>query len=274
MFGRKSNLLLLLPVLVFLSIFILALFLLFLDSLFPRQTFSFSNYISFFQSPVSRPIFFRTVYLSAVVTIITLLLSFPIAYIISTSNHKSVYIFLIIIPWLVSIVVRTYGWMVLLGIKGTLNSTLLSLGLLSSPARLIFSPTGIVIGLVHVLCPFAIFTILSALIKVDRSIYESARMLKASPFQTLYRITIPLSIPSLVSSAILVYLLSSGAIVTPLLLGGVKDTMLATQIYQDTFQLFRFDKAASMAFILVSSSLLLIIPLTLFERYMTTYLRD
>lgn len=256
-----------------LAAFLLSLVSLFASSMETSAGPGFENYINFFQRTDYIHVLLRTLYISGQVTLLCLIIGFPIAYLINLQRNKTPFILAITIPWFVSIVVRTYGWMVILGTKGTLNSILITLGLIDSPAKFIFNSFGITIGLVHVLCPFMIFSILSSLAGIDKSMVEASLSLRATSYQIFRHVIIPLAMPGIISGVILTYLLSTGAIVTPLLLGGVRDTMLATQIYQDIFQLFQFSKAAAMAFILVAAALLVILPIVFYERRRTTYLR-
>ncbi len=180
---------------------------------------------------------------------------------------------LVILPWLVSLVVRTYGWVVLLGNRGTLNSLLMWLGLTDMPVRMLFNQSGVIIGLVHVFCPFMIISILTVFMHIERSFEEASMMLGAGPVQTFMRVIAPLSLPGVVSGCTIVFLLSTGAVITPLLLGGPRNAMLATQIYQDVFQLFNFPKAAAMAILLTLCAALLIWPLQITEKRVLRHLK-
>ncbi|MGE0719867.1 MAG: ABC transporter permease, partial [Alphaproteobacteria bacterium] len=126
--------------------------------------------------------------------------------------------------------------------------------------------TGVVIGLVHVFCPFMILAILAVFLQLERSQEEASMSLGAGPVETFWRVVLPLSLPGVISGVMLVYLMATGAIVTPLLLGGLRDRMLGTQIYQEMFQLFDFPKAATLAVILTATALLVVLPLQWLER--------
>jgi len=118
---------------------------------------------------------------------------------------------------------------------------------------------------VHVLLPFMIISILAILVQLDRRLPEAGMSLGAGPFETFCRVTLPLSMPGVLSGCSLVYLLASGAIVTPILLGGVRDAMLGTQIFQEIFALYNFHRAAALAMVLLVTSLVVILPVQWLE---------
>jgi putative spermidine/putrescine transport system permease protein len=202
----------------------------------------------------------RTVKVAGLTTLICALLAYPLASFIASSHHRNLLLILVISPWLTSIIVRTFGWIVILGNRGVLNTSLRSLGLIETPLRILFTPAGTILGLVHVLLPFMIISILAVLVQLDRHLPEAGMSLGAGPIQTFLRITFPLSLPGVLSGCSLTYLLASGAIVTPILLGGLRDTMLGTQIFQEIFALYNFNRAAAMAMVLLVTSLVVVIP--------------
>jgi putative spermidine/putrescine transport system permease protein len=167
---------------------------------------------------------------------------------------------------MVSIVVRSFGWMVLLGNRGTLNSLLMGTGIIETPIQLLFNQIGVVIGLVHVFCPFMIISLLAVMQQADKSLEEAAMSLGAGPVATFLRVALPLTASGMLSGSAIIFLLSSGAVLTPLLLGGPRQPMLAVQIYQDVFQLFNFPRASAMAFILMTTAVAAMLPLQWAER--------
>jgi len=263
----RPPLALLLPPLVLIALFVAGIAYLVAESLATGDGPGLDNFARFFARADYVEVLVRTILVSLAVTVVAALVGYPIAYAIARyRGNRNFLMMLVITPWLVSVVVRTYGWVVILGTKGTLNSLLLSLGAIDTPLRMIFNMTGVVIGLVHVFVPFFIVSVLAVLLHLDRSLDEASQMLSAGPVRTFLNVTWPLSLPGVITGAMLVYLLSTGAIVTPLLLGGVRDGMLATQIYQDVLQVFDYPKAASMAIVLVLVAFSLVIPLQIIER--------
>ncbi|GLK96025.1 ABC transporter permease [Achromobacter xylosoxidans] len=265
--STRPPLILLLPPAILILMFVTGIAYLVVESLRSGDGFGLGNFASFFERADYVAVLLRTIGIALVVTLVSVLVGYPIAYAISRyRGNRNFLMMLVITPWLVSVVVRTYGWLVILGPKGTLNSLLLSLGVIDAPMRLIFNMTGVVIGLVHVFSPFFIVSVLAVLLHLDRALDEASQTLSAGPIKTFLHVTLPLSLPGVITGAMLVYLLSTGAIVTPLLLGGVRDGMLATQIYQDVLQVFDYPKAASMAIVLLFAAFSLVIPLQWLER--------
>ena len=232
-----------------------------------------AEYAAFFARPDYVRLLLRTWWLAAATSVLCLLLGYPTAlFIARTRLRRDLLLLVVVLPWLVSIVVRTYGWIVLLGNRGVLNGALVGMGLADRPVRLMFNAGGVIVGLVHVFCPFTVMTVLGSLLGQDRALEEAGTSLGAGPWANFRRVVLPLSAPGIMSALNLVYLMSTGAIVTPLLLGGIGDQMLGSQIYTEVFQQFDFPKAAVMAVLLGGSSLLVIMPRRWLERRLTANL--
>jgi putative spermidine/putrescine transport system permease protein len=216
----------------------------------------------------------RTLWVAGLTTLVSLAIGYPVAWAVARHKGRRDWLLvLIILPWLVSVVVRTYGWIVILGNRGLLNAFLGWLGVVDTPLKLMFNTTGIVIGLVHVFCPFMILAILAVFLHLERSLEEASMSLGAGPWQTFRKVVWPLSLPGVISGTMIVYLMATGAIVTPLLLGGLRDRMLGTQIYQEMFQVFDFPRAATMAVILTATALAVVLPLGMLERRVSRNLK-
>lgn len=222
-------------------------------------------YMNLLSDPIILSVLWRTVWVAAVTTLCCAVLGYPLALFLARSRRRNLWLILVISPWLVSIVVRTFGWMVLLGNRGVLNNALRDIGLIDYPIRLLFTPTAVVVGLTHVFLPFMVIAILSALLQQDRRLEEASQILGGTRWQTFRRVTLPLSLPGVIGGCSLVLLMASGAIVTPLLLGGLRDRMLGTQIYTEMFQIFDFSRATAMAVILLVTALVLVTPLQAIE---------
>jgi putative spermidine/putrescine transport system permease protein len=215
--------------------------------------------------PVIVSVLWRTIWIAVVTTAICAVLGFPVALFLARARHRNLLLILLISPWMVSLVVRSFGWLVVLGNRGLLNTALRGWGVISAPIRLLFTPTAVIIGLAHVFLPFMVIAILSSLLQQDRQLEEAGRILGATRWQTFCRVTFPLSLTGVTSGASLVLLMSSGAIITPLFLGGLRDRMLGTQIYTEVFQVYNFDRATAMSVLLLVVSLVLVAPLRLLE---------
>lgn len=231
-------------------------------------TYGLDNYIELLSRPDYIEKGIRTIEISLWTTFACLLIGYPTALFVSRVRRgRNFFLVLIMMPWLVSIVVRSYGWIVVLGSRGAVNESLIWIGVIDEPIKLIYNMLGVVIGLTHVFCPFMIISILTVLSHQDESLAEASMIQGAGPLQTFVRITWPLSLPGVLSGSAIVFLLSCGAIVTPLMLGGFRETMIGTQIYQDVFSLFNFPKASAMAFVLTVVSLVFVLPLQWIERH-------
>lgn len=216
----------------------------------------------------------RTLWIAGITTLVAALIGYPVAYLIArTRTGRTAMLLLVIAPWLTSVVVRTYGWMVILGNRGLINGFLQWAGMEGRPLPLMYNPFGIIVGLVHVLCPFMVIAIYATIQQLDPALEEAAMSLRARPVRIFRRVLLPLTLPGVISGAIVVFLMATGAIVTPLLLGGQRDRMLGTQIFQDMFQLFDFPKGAVMAIILTASAICVVLPLQWLERRASRHLR-
>jgi putative spermidine/putrescine transport system permease protein len=170
------------------------------------------------------------------VTALSLLLGYPAAYAMAKIRRPGLLVLVYVVlfsPILVSVVVRTYGWLLLLSKTGFVNFLLLRAGLVSEPIPLIFNTTGIVIAMVHILLPFMIFPLLSVITQLPPDLREAAADLGANRWQTLVRVTLPLTLPGVVSGSQIVFTLTISAFVTPFLMGGGKVQILSGLIYRD-----------------------------------------
>jgi putative spermidine/putrescine transport system permease protein len=173
-----------------------------------------------------------TNWISMIVTVTTLLIGYPIAYYLTTATGVGVTIVVlsIVLPYFTSIIVRTFSWMVLLGEHGLVNDILLATGLISAPLSLMYNRLGVLIGMSYVLLPYMVLTLYAAMRAIDPSLLRAAAGLGASGFYTFRRVYFPLSLHGVVSGALIVYILSIGFFITPALMGGQHDIMIAMLI--------------------------------------------
>src|SRR5690606_3705691 len=161
-------------------------------------------------------------------------------------------------PLFTSNIVRSFGWMVMLGRTGMVNDSLRSLGLIERPVRFIGTELGILIGLVYILLPFAVLSIGTALSRMDRSLERASQDLGATSGQTFFHVTLPLSLPGVASGAIMVFALAVSAYVTPALLSGGKVTVLSMLIYQQYSTVFNFNYGGALSIVLLALTLTLV----------------
>jgi putative spermidine/putrescine transport system permease protein len=205
------------------------------DGMRIQYTFTFDAYSQFLTDPFHWGTVGRSLQLAAVVTSLCVLIGFPTAYAISRIKSTGITLLLYILifsPLLTSVVIRSFGWLILLGDRGFVNYFLQWLGLIEQPIRLIYNFTGVTIALVHVLLPFTVFPILSVMNRMDPTLKEAANDLGANRWQTFWRVTWPLALPGLVAGAQTTFVLAISAFATPTLLGGGRVTVLPRMIYE------------------------------------------
>ncbi|MDQ2914478.1 MAG: ABC transporter permease subunit [Chloroflexota bacterium] len=195
---------------------------------------SFLAWQKFFTDPFYWGVVGNTLQLALGVTAVALLIGYPAAYALTKVRSQKLLVAAYIIifsPLLVSVVVRVYGWLLLLSDSGVINQALLAVGLIDEPIRMIFNNTGVIIALVHILLPFMIFPILSVLLQFDHAQREAANDLGANRVQTFLRVVLPMSLPGVVAGAQIVFTLAISAFVTPAILGGGKVQVLSRHIW-------------------------------------------
>lgn len=197
------------------------------------RTFTLENYRAALTEPIYRDLLWRSLYISLTVSLLTVLLAYPIAYFISFhgGRHKSLWLFLITIPFWTSYLLRVMSWKVILGYNGVLNSGLIGLGIIDEPSTaLLYNSSAVIITLTHAWAAFAILPIFVSLEKIDRTLVEAATDLGDGPFRSFLRVTLPLSAPGIISAALIVMIPTVGDYVTPKLVGGKDGVMIANAI--------------------------------------------
>ena len=193
-------------------------------TLWPSR-FTLENYAKIFDLYHLR-LFGRTLRLGLITTVICVVLGYPLAYWLARARPRlqTLGLFLLIMPLMVSAVIRVFGWIVILGRKGLVNQVLLALGL--DPVKLLYTETAVVIGLVNIFMPFMVLPLMAAIERIPRNLEEAARNLGANAWQTFRRTILPLSLPGLISGCLLVYAESISAFVTPALMGSSRERMV------------------------------------------------
>jgi putative spermidine/putrescine transport system permease protein len=202
-------------------------------------------------------LFGRTLRLGLITTVVCVLLGYPLAYWLARARPRlqTLGLFLLIMPLMVSTVIRIFGWIVILGRKGLVNQALLALGL--DPVKLLYTETAVVIGLVNIFMPFMVLPLMAAIERIPRSLEEAARNLGANWWQTFRHTILPLSLPGLISGCLLVYAESISAFVTPALMGSARERMVGQQIYDEVLVSFNWPSASGLAVTMVLLTLLL-----------------
>ena len=206
-------------------------------------------------------VFLTTFRVAAIVTVLTFVLGYPMAALLLCARQKWQRVFLIcvILPFWTSVLVRTYAWMVLLGRRGLVNTFLMQAGMVEEPVNLLFNTTGTIIGMTHIMLPYMIFPLFSVMQNIDLRLMSAAYTLGAKPWQAFLKIFLPLSLPGIFGGAMLVFIISLGFFITPALMGGQKDLMVAVLIERRVMDLLQWGMGAALGLVLLGATLLLVI---------------
>ena len=193
---------------------------------------STENYARIFESALYKRTFVVTSQISITVTVICVLLGYPLCYWLTKMKDRtaSILMIFVLVPFWTSILVRTYAWLVLLQRKGIINSSLVSLGIIDEPIQLAHNLTGSIIGMVHIMLPFLILPLYATMRGIDTDLVRAALGLGSTPRKAFWHVFFPMSLPGLFAGIVLVFILSLGFFVTPALLGGGRVQMLAQRI--------------------------------------------
>lgn len=198
------------------------------------RTFSLANYIEAWTKPIYQVLMLRSLKISVLVTLVTVLIAYPVAYYISfmvPNRRKPLWIFLITIPFWTSYLMRIFLWKVILGFNGVINGSLMELGVIEAPLDFIlYNQFAVVVTLSHAWVPFAVLPIFVAMEKIDRSLLEAATDLGDSAFWRFLRVTLPLSMPGVIAATLIVFIPTIGDYVTPKLVGGPDGLMIANMV--------------------------------------------
>lgn len=212
-----------------------------------------ANYADVFQDDYFHMIFGRTFGMALAVTALCVLIGVPEAYVLSrlSSQWRAVSMVIVLGPLLISVVVRTLGWAILLGNEGVINKILMGLGLVDEPIKMMFTFTGVVVALVHVLVPFMVLAVWASLQKVDVATEHAAESLGAGLSTVLTRIVFPQVIPGVLSGGLIVFALAASAFATPAIIGGRRLKVVPTTIYDEFLGNLNWPLGATLAVVLV-----------------------
>ncbi len=219
--------------------------------------FTLEHYTSVIADPFIWGIVWRTLRTGLIVTVVTLLLGYPVAYHLARTRSRwaSVLYIFVISPLLVGLVVRTFAWLIILSNGGVANNALKWAGLIDRPIQLLNTPVGVTIGLIHVFLPFVILPLLGNLQAINPEVAMAGRSLGASRMKTFFRVTLPLSMPGIQAGSILVFVLSISAYVTPAMLGGSQGRTMAVLVVQYLVDSFRWPAGAALAIFMAAITL-------------------
>ena len=244
----------------FLAFFIAPLLLLVIVSLHDdagMTRLGLGQYARFLLDPFSLTVLARTMWLGVEVTLLCLLLGYPLAWVFVRSPRglQPVLMLVILLPLLTSVVVRTFAWIVILGCQGIVNTALASIGLIDAPLALLYTEGGLVVALAQVQMPLMALPVITSLQRIDPNFADASAALGASAWRTFSRVTVPLSLPGVVAGSLLTYAAAVTALITQTLVGGGQKLFMPMYIYQQASTRQNWPFAAAIALIFLCAML-------------------
>lgn len=218
-------------------------------------------------------VFLTTFRIAATVTLLTFVIGYPMAGLLLAAGKlwQRILMVCIILPFWTSVLVRTYAWMVLLGRRGVVNTLMLQLGIVDQPVQLLFNTTGTIIGMTHIMLPYMIFPLYSVMRNIDPQLTSAAYTLGARPWQAFLKVFFPLSLPGVFGGGLLVFIISLGFFITPALMGGQQDLMVAVLIEGRVMELLQWGLSAALGLVLLAATLLLVLLVRKFMKIETLF---
>ncbi len=226
-----------------------------------REALTAANYVRAFADPYYQSTLLNTMAIALLCTAMALLIGFPAAYWLARmeSRAKSLVVILTLFPLVIGGVVRTAGWMALVGTEGAINSTLRALGIIDAPMQMLYTPVIVVIGILSIALPYMILTLSATIENIPRSLEEASINLGAGPVTTFRRVVLPMARPGIAASSVLVFIMCMNAYVTPRLLGGPQFRMMAPAVYEQFVRGQNWPFGSALAFILLATTALLVL---------------
>lgn len=222
--------------------------------------FTVANYAHIFTTPLFRQVLISSFTTAGIVTALCLLLGYPVAYLLylARPGWRKLLLTLLVVPLLTSVLVRSFAWIALLEERGPVNSVLGAAGMTDGPIPLLYNETGLLIGMVNVMLPYFALPLFSVMTGIDRAVMPAAGSLGAAPVRAFWTVFFPLSVPGVAAGALLTFVLSLGFYITPALLGGPKQTMIAQLIETQVKNLAAFEAASALAIVLMALTIVLL----------------
>lgn len=219
-----------------------------------------TNYVRIFTTPIYTRVIVQTLAMAGEVALLCLLLGYPLAYTMTRlrPQNVSIVVGLLLLPLWTSILVRSYAWIIILSASGFLNSMLLRLNLIRAPLDLIFNEVGVLIGVTHVLLPFAVLPLYSVMRGIDWNLVLAAQSLGANPARTFWVVYLPLSLPGVFAAVLLVFIQAVGFYITPAILGGGRVVVMAMLIERQVTELLNWEFASALAIVLLAITIVLL----------------
>jgi len=255
------------PAVVFLALFFVYPLLRMLALSLASEEGPLAYYAAIVTSPVYMTVLGLTFKTALGVTLLCLVFGVPTAYLLAhlSGTWRNLLLVAVALPFLTSILIRTYAWMAILGRQGVVNQFLQWAGLTDGPVRLMHNELGVYVGMVHVLLPFMILPVYSVMTAIDRRLVRAAASLGASPARALVTVYLPLALPGIASGALLVFLIAIGFYITPALLGGPRQIMISNLIEIQVIELLNWEFGSALAFVLLAATVVLMV---VFDRFL------
>jgi putative spermidine/putrescine transport system permease protein len=224
-----------------------------------KNEYTLAHYLAIVTDEYYFTIFWRTFWVAGLTTLICLVIGAPEAYVLSRMRNpwRSIFLLVVLAPLLVSVVVRAFGWSMLLGPQGVLNQGLLFLGM--GPVNILYTEAAVIVALVHVMLPFMVIPVWTSLQSLDPEVENAALSLSASHFTTLRRVVLPQVMPGILSGSLIVFGLSASAFAIPGLLGGRRRKMVATVVYDEYLHELNWPLGAAIALLLLLANLVVML---------------
>ena len=225
------------------------------------------TFTRFFEKPLYWNALVRSIVLSLIAAAIALVLGYPLAYFVAKElrpGRANFYMILILASMQLDLIIRMYGFMILMGDQGLINDTLMKLGLIADPLPLMYNPFGVIVGMVQLALPFMILSLIGVIQGINPSLEEAARSLGAGTWKTFFTITLPMSMPGILSGTLLVFAIAVGSYAVPVLMGGWRVIVMPLHIYQQVSEVGNWRFAAAIATVLFAVSLLVVF---IYHRY-------
>ncbi|MFJ8235608.1 ABC transporter permease [Ureibacillus sp. NPDC094379] len=230
-------------------------------SLFNENGFTLEYIQYVFTSEVYLRVLWLTIKIAFLVTLFSLIIAYPLAYSLVTSNSriwKKIILGSVLIPFWISLLVRTFAWTILLRNNGVINIILMKLGIIDQPIELIYNTTGVVIAMTHILLPYMVLSLYSVMSGIDLRLVQAAQGMGARPWKAFMQVFFPLSIPGLLSGSLMVFVMGLGYFITPALLGGSDTTMISMLIDNNISKTLNWHLASALSLVLFVATILLL----------------
>lgn len=256
---KQSTILLIAPITILLVVvLILPLLAVLLPTVFEGGAVTLSRYIAFFQDPYYIKIFVRTLRIALVCALVCMILGIPTAYFISRVSKKwrGILMSVALFPMLTNSVIRAFAWINILGKNGIVNQILSALHLVDQPLSMLYTEFSVLVGTIYLFLPLMIITLVGVMENIDNDMMEAAESLGASRLLSFFKVILPMSIPGIITGAVLVFTGAMTAYTTPQLLGGPKNMLLSTLIYQRAMTLNDWTGASVVALVMIVTTLI------------------